>query len=554
MAAVATKEQRPFSEQVASKLSRLIEGSGSMEAFGKHVADGNAGVKLFGKTVLFSDIQDCIVNNEITFVSNQLADQMLDSGPISRKLTNDFYRELCEVQTEKDSRAKVEFVRCKHFPQVSDIKDCRFTVDASEVFVEPNSFVCINTGYLFSFVEGSVGSNICKDVILVPQIKSTHKEFVPSICPRDEADNGLFCITGFTSSGKVGTLSVKLSVYKSKQTVSLSDVELPNGGMIWKPKDSKGERKIKNAKVRVLFDDPDEALKPKLLPSEEVDDAEEGDEPGAKEGVVAFRLMDPTTNQVLGEKDVLLAKCPLEQLCVLFVSRKREWFNTKMFTVSGMLRGSKFLPPRVFGENEEKKNTHCFAFITGKIDKVVFSRQDKISKYRLFNGFFKNLTNYPYLEKCTRQIIFRVNKLFLGMLTCDTMQIDPAVCMRVYDYLGVLDVNQLERNKEKPDKDLYAGKGEGCPFSSFVYRGLVCLAADYYNPERGSTLFTPAEYAQIREEAEKIKPNVGPKRDLQKMLDESAPPAATVGTSCAQAYLTSEPSVEPPAKKQKCAA
>lgn len=375
-----------------------------------------------------------------------------------------FYRALDGLRQGSYSTF-IEFVRMQPFDGVklyhSSVKNGRMmpprmSIDIDEKLykAEPGDSVRINTGYIINLPRIARERN-CKDGKIVVANKATKQQdfvvipivvsnsdcvIIPCVTARDPDDTGLFTVNVTVVSGKLKSLRVMFTsclVEQNTDFVELSNPE-PNAE-IFKMKDTWEGRLVKNLKMKTDF----------------------GNSVQDEDGAVSFRTYNSIVRPpVMYEKQRLT----IRDHTVLFVSRKREWFNPDLVTLGGIYDGEepgRSVMPQVIkvGKAPPPKNTHCLVFVSAKAS--LFSEEGKSTNlFKVLNGAFIDHPAYSDLTKCMRQFINSSRSLSAGYDIAKQFakkhDLDASKLLRLYDYHRYLidDVKLLKEKMLKTDEEL----------------------------------------------------------------------------------------------------
>lgn len=390
------------------------------------------------------DVEAAVKPDDVLRICRLLDTKRRDSAGVTAKFVN--VSRNPRVKFWDASFKKKGDQRCYYPP--------RMLVDLSGESIEPGSSVRCNTGYVIKIPTyanarsvGKSGDSIVEgkrakqpDFVIVPLITCLGDAvIVPAITPRDPDDDGLLTVNFTLLSGRVDSLRVVFNAYLTSQpygSVDLVDAE-PNA-QIFKAKDARSGRLVKNLKVKACFDL-----------------ARLRDDDGSLEMPTFNALVSPCEmyerqRVVVHGRDVLLS------------SRKREWQDEDLLTLSGYYDAgdaSRFVAPIVV-ERERRKNTHCLTFIESRC--TLFSDQaERTYDLKLLNGAFFDMPNYETIYKSVKQLIDGTETLALGYATCLRLKekrpsLDLQRAMLLYDYhRRVIDNDGLDERLMLTEKEMY---------------------------------------------------------------------------------------------------
>lgn len=392
------------------------------------------------------------------------------------------------VLVEKNERVKAwnsERKNGKLFPP-------RMLIDLSGETIEPGDAVRINTGYVIRVpfiaktrtVEKNGTVNVGArakqpDFVVVPLVagaekkvddtETTKPEIIVACCPRDPDDTGLLTLNFTLLSGSVSKLRVVFNAYATcRPLTSISLVHPEPNTEIFKPKDSRNGRFVKNPKVKIHYDSL----------TREVD--------GSANLKTFNSLVSPPTTYERQRVNIV-------GQTVMFVNRKREWFNPSLICTPGIYnhRGDdRTVVPGVYRGGDDNrqmgKNTHCMVFVEGKLPLFSEFSQDK-SNLTFVNGAFSDIHMYDDIYKSMKQLIRGLQGLKQGYERCATIKTRyPELGMwdmlRLYDYHRSIN-DRLDELKEKialTDEEMFESQtGRSSPYSRLVFRALKTLADIY---------------------------------------------------------------------------
>lgn len=326
--------------------------------------------------------------------------------------------------------------------------------------IKPFHGVRINTGYIFRLPTMCMGATLQNEsvvnttmqkqieVIIVPTILSQHDGIIQSIYARDPDDTGLMTINFTTTSNfdfgkmKNKTMQIVFDAYKTIQPMNMVNVVDMKDGQarvstdigVFKTKDSKSGRLVKNPKIKYVANEFDLTTVPKSL--------------------------------LLGTHDTSspMSRIKIDNVITFFSSRKREWCNPDVVSFAGIYNPS-FVSengcasPVLADGSKSLHNTHCMTFVTGKV--VLFSRAGNIKSgenVRYINGSFYNLGEYDSINKSCRQMAECITKMSQGARLAMRLmneKHDAMELMKIYDYHRTLNAEKLDELLTKTDIELF---------------------------------------------------------------------------------------------------
>lgn len=351
----------------------------------------------------------------------------------------------------------------------------RMLINLKDEAIEPGMSVRCNTGYILKIPtyatekrmtdKGLVKDATAKrtkqvDFVIVPMIECVgDADIVPSVTPRDPYDDSLLTINFVLVRGKIESLRVVFNAYKIAQP--LGSVKLINpepNAEIFKPKDSRSGRLVKNLKVKACF----------------------GDARIDTDGT----LVVPTFNALVSPVKVFEHQyLQMRDVSVLISSRRREWCDENLVTLSGYYAANdpnEFVRP-ISIYRELSKNTHCVCFISTRC--TLFSEQsvDRTGS-KLINGAFIDIPGYSATIKALRQLIDGMETLSLGYAMCSRLKkqrpnMDIRKAMLLYDYhRRLIDDEELDARLELTEKEMYDTRPqESNAYSVNMYKSLKTL-------------------------------------------------------------------------------
>ena len=456
----------------------------------KSIGSKDASVELCGKTYHVQDVLRFVLD-KLPFMSKATKQPTV---PIHEITKNDVEK----INTFLDTMVKcptinvtAQFVRLLDFgPKVKfwhaeykkgALYPARMLIDLKDEDIKEGESVMINTGYSvrIPFLTNArsvdkakktviIDKTITKqpDFIIVPLITcDQNSHIIPSIYARDQDDTGLFTINFTLVKGKLERLQVVFNAYltdRPNTNVELLD-PIPNQ-LIFKPKDSKNGRSVKNLKVKVHYDRM---------------------EVNTEKNKVVFPTYDVTVKPIVTYPD---QKLSITDQQILFTSRRREWINPELVTLSGIfLNKNKYVTPRVLKTEDQERNTHCLAFLRGKV--MLFSETPKnwlYQDFKIINGSFKNTENFDESVKLLKQTTMCINGLAVGydLISKQTskgaINIPIEQLLKIYDYHRHITLNSIETLSTLDDEELFNKRiGNFSAYSVVLYKAILKLLQMY---------------------------------------------------------------------------
>lgn len=303
----------------------------------------------------------------------------------------------------------------------------------------PNSVQCINTGYVLnvpkevrkrSIVNKKIQiateeSEESTNFVIVPQILSKAVHILPQLAPRDPYDTGMFTVNLLNTTGQPAQVNVFLYAFLVRTNINGNDysIQRQSGGKMIKPKDATAGngRFIKNLDIGVYY------------------------EKGVIEDkkTVHFNLFDckQDHSQPIPNDEIVIHNIP-----TLISSRKREWNNEKLFTISGMFlpMGTSCLPIVAKG-SEYTENCFCITHVEARLELHTITGNIQ-PQFTMINGAMIDLSSYKVLRK-TRKLMIRAMVMFKSAaLACrifDKDKYDYMELMRLADFGQVLSKEKM---------------------------------------------------------------------------------------------------------------
>lgn len=415
-------DNREFCEEEASKIWQLYKTE-------QDIIDKKPSINLYGHTITYKDIQKSM---NFDFISQAPKNCCIDTNVIDPthdvKKVMESLNTISKVNNKVDPSVLLNIVKLIDIPEVKfehgELKKKndsfvylapRFTINISKSDIKPNSGVRINTGYIvkipnnankYSIINNKIeisNGYVQQTPVVVLPIILTCPGIIPCFYARDPDDTGLLTINFTTTADFVvpkKPIKVILNAYAVNN--SLSEVRLTSNdakdtttdSTVFKTKDLRVGRYVKNLKCKFVSDScvlNDNALTMKVIDVE-------------KSVISDNRLLHFDTT------------------VALFTSRKREWCNPKLVTLSGIFNITskcKLIKPIIAPNSEYlKKNTHCVSLIAGQV--TVFSRSDDnvLTDCRILNGAASDMLDYENVRKSIRSVIQGINGLYSGVKFC----------------------------------------------------------------------------------------------------------------------------------------
>lgn len=374
----------------------------------------------------------------------------------------------------------------------------RMVVDVGRV--APHSSVRVNTGYVFKIpahvdmLDTGVGGTIVKTghqkqppFVIVPQLMCDN-HIVPTVYARDPEDTGPFTVNFSTETGEVGKVRVVLKAYRVTEPldrVCLVDRE-QTSNTVFKSKDQKPGRHVINPKTKVVYESMTTV--------------------GAD--VAQFRTYDPTLKRTYDRQRLNVAR-----VTTLAVSRKREWADPRLVTLTGLFVPARrsspavSVAPTVADGSDYGANTHCLVFVDYRL--TLFSSPvtgGGGADVKLFNGAFCDTPSYKEVAKAVRKVVacleglaacaYRCKKYIADLKSQSHPPVAFGTVLRVADHLQerafanvMNDVDEMNGLCSLPDWRLstlprgYDGRRPGArrtTYSGQIYRAFSYLVSVYF--------------------------------------------------------------------------
>lgn len=366
----------------------------------------------------------------------------------------------------------------------SEIKNGKLQPPAFSIAVdcnEPYTGLSLNTGYTIKMptntnarsVEGGsikILSNTVRQnsAVIIPKVTvNSGCTVIPSIYARDSEDTGFYTVNLVLVEGHLKKVVVSLVAYGVAPIGNTFTLENPEPNVaIFKPKDMRSDRSVKNPRVKVAFDTAE--IDGKSIKLSTFD--------GTKSPPTIFPQQRLS---VKGET-------------VLFTTRKREWLNPKLVTLSGVYNATNpkdSVLPIVVGTEMSMKNTHCVVVINSRC--ALFSTKgDENARYRFLNGSFHHIPDYERIVQALRSILSITESVRLMALQQQSIETtsESKQRMLVFDYNRgfVFNKEQLDKMMKMSEKELYdykTGDKQNKPYS-VTLRNQMNLLASVYFPDK----------------------------------------------------------------------
>lgn len=488
---MATKTRKEYCEDSRSRVDELFESTDD-------IVNRKMSLTIYGEKFTFDELQAAMLYRP-PFIKTKEVSSRVDLTSITKNDVDAVRNALEQTIPRTNEPCLMQWVCAKKFKEVaffdSEMKSGklfppRMSIDVGTV--APNSSVRVNTGYVLKMPskvemldvkDGKIvktGYRKQPSFVVVPHIVCEHDGFIPTVYARDPEDTGLFTVNFTTTSGVVGKLRVVFKAYRvvsARNQVSIVDSE-QSASTVFKPKDQNVGRLVNNPKPKIVYES---------MRYEEVGNR------------VLFKTYDSTQKT--------LRVFPKQQLCVerlttLIVSRKREWDNDKLVTLSGV-----FVPgadccvaPKVAKGSEYNANTHCLAFVDCRLN-LFSARVTERSDVKVVNGAFCDTDAYADVSKAIRKIISALNGLGVGVAHCKNiasrrtdLPLDRLIRLMDYHKTVLESDDQLKDKCFKSDKDMYDSKPSHAEaYSVDLYRAFRTLVSVYF-----ASRFSAAQIEELK--------------------------------------------------------
>lgn len=387
------------------------------------------------------DLQKKIIDS-VEFCREHTKDIVVEPG-ITGANVSAVSKELLTLPKLQNGSACIHTIKVQHFDtvkfehsRIAKTGDRRIMPPMFKVSVPaclPNTAQNINTGYILEiptvvemreFIDGVITKGARptaqKPFIIIPQVLCKNQKIIPSLQCRDAEDTGLFTVNIYNRTGEACVLFIYLYAYQvSSARGSLGYENADSTDIrILKSKDTKPNRQVYNLSVKSLFSHG-EITQPCLR----------------------LKCFDGTKP---GHSELLPKIVVFDNVCTFFCSRKREWADPKLMTVSGIFRpnGRSVLP--IVSENSEFSiNTHCCVFLETR--SMLFTVDSPLEPSHLgMNGALFDIANYKELKKARAVLVQDVYTMRTGARMSkrfDSKLYDRDLLMNIYDYGYMLAVH-----------------------------------------------------------------------------------------------------------------
>lgn len=463
-----------------------------------NVINKNASLNLYGQQISFSDLQNGMKKQP--FMSTMPKSNLLEINEMDKdafkKTKKCIERVPKSVETVVMEIVKVQdFPNVKYYPaeaRLVDGKICymspRFNIDLSDQIIKPHEGVRINTGYSIripsitmgrtikesTFAETKVGRQL--DYVIVPMIWSKTQNVIQAVYARDPEDSGLLTINFTTTKETNFKEKLQVVLFAFSTTRPLMEANIINGLAgspdLFKPKDSRTGRLVKNPKIKFHADSFDVTTKP---------------------GSVILKTFDNNSTPIVTHEK---QKIKIDNIITLFTSRKREWCNPNLVTVAGIFNPTQSknnIAPIVVKGSEVTNNTHCMVFLKNKV--TLFDVSSEMDEdVRLINGAFSNLENYDNIIRKLRQLVTALFGLSVGAEICrkistNNEKLDERRLLRLYDYHRSINENDrrlVEKSNYNDEQMFDERPSMSNAYSVNLYKAFKYLAY-VFTPERFTT-------------------------------------------------------------------
>lgn len=469
-------------------------------ATSQDVLNKKPSLSIFDKNISFGDLQKNILDSE-PFIKDCPKNVLIDCGSITE---NDYTKARLSLEsiTKSPRNVVIQIVPVKSYPEVTFMhaelkmmKDIpryfapRFTVDLKEKTseIKPNHGVCISLGCIATMPKNCKGRNIVDnkivttaissqpEFIIVPVIVSNHEGITPTLYARDAADSGVLTIN-FTTASKFD-LSKKLlvvlyafTVGQSKTAVSLVDVEA-QACALFKPKDSRRGRSVKNPKVKFYAQSFDTETVPNSLILSTFDNS--------KKPIVTFDKQ----------------KIKVSGVNVLFSSRKREWHNNDLVSLSGLYHATDAklnITPKLAIGSQFNNNTHCMTLIDSKVS--LYSEPGKLQNdFKIINGSCINHLEYMSIKKNIARLVTAVEQLSIGAKMSVTLSKHQSATSKLPSLDDAIAEFDVEGDSSSEDH------GKTKSYSYIILKSFILLVTKFCR-----NLFTSEQLQQLDNETLKF--------------------------------------------------
>lgn len=377
-------------------------------------------------------VQQCKKNDSIKLDSVENKQMQL----VLNRLLNMKYNKTTHYVMEMIKVYDVPFVKFydsnlqKNKNSTMDFFPPRMVINLSNIELNKNSGVCINTGYIIRMNNVCAGRKIEQNtivktsvqrqpnVIIIPIVQKTNG-IIYDVCARDADDTGLLTINFKTTSSELPKkLEITFNAY-SVDTGNMNKIQLikpaSTAAVLFKIKDSQFGRNVKNPKVKFISD-------------KFTIDSNDGS-----------LLLDTFDNKQKTIEIYPEQKIKISNVKTLFVPRRREWFNENLATFVGLYdptNPQNNIKPIIIDGSKYDNNTHCMVFINEKINLFSYTSND-FSKCKLLNGSFANINEFDTIRS-------RIKKLY-KLLDCMSVaaKSKEAKIGDFNKYMHLIDINKI---------------------------------------------------------------------------------------------------------------
>lgn len=473
--------KKEWSDLESSKIDVVFDDLSAIERRHPRIKIGD------DSTLGITDIRERILSS-IGFISRRPKNALLNVAEIEKTSVDALCSGLDRI-AKQNTNVCAEFIKVQDNPNVrfwhSEVKKGklyppRMIIDLSREAIQPNESVMINTGYVVRTPQATQTrviekDRIVKDVksivkqpnyVIIPLISSSTAHLIPSIYVRDSDDTGLLTVNFTLVSGNPGKVQVVFNAYlvdRMLDGVQLVDPE-PNASL-FKPKDGLSGRYVKNPKIKIRFNEM----------SREAD------------GSYSFPTFNPLVKpSVTYDKQRVVSRsaCP-----IFLCSRRREWYNPDLLTLSGLLVNSeKYIAPKVLLADDISKNTHCMVALKNRVTLISDAATANLVSLKLLNGAFIHLPNYADLSSDYHRLVFTLQALASGYSRCQAiskrLDVPLSKVLRVFDYHRTVNEATIRDYLELDDASLFASRvGAASAYSVVIDKTLNNLATWYSERE-----------------------------------------------------------------------
>lgn len=451
------------------------------------------------------EIQERVLTYSPFIAQVKKEDGLIEDLPTLVGRAQEFDSGLMSAIPQSDKSCVVHFTklvdfgrRVKFFP--SQVKNGklfapRMVIDLSGETFAACSSVRVNTGYAienrqldyrYQVTESGGAQRRCDSkfqeqqpkFVVIPKAfacKDTEGVFLPSVHVHDADDTGLFTVSFFTKTGNVKKVYIVFQAFQAVQHSNALYVRNTETGDIskdvFKNKDSKQGRLVKNTKIKALFG---------MAANDE--------------NFVSMKTFDPknahtssTTRQLL-----VVGKKSLNGTAVVMSARRREWHDAQLLTAPGLVSDrTETLLPMVAKVGKFTNNTHCFSFIVAqlKLIGVEEKKPSNLNGFRILNGSFQDHPDYDKTSKAMRQIVQAVAGIRDFVTDCFEMHdrhpelpLDKLLVYADYNHglPNKYSNGMAEKVSKKSEEELYIEKKTpGYAYSRNLYNSMIFLLTVY---------------------------------------------------------------------------